>query len=356
MDNLLYQLPSDPSDSAPVSTDYISITGVLQHIQRFKLGVGGKDQYQADLTFGQSVAASSLPVILAADQSQIPVYFQSSQPVQATQSGFWTVGVSGTPPVSISNWPAVLLGQTLDVTGEGSFNVIQASNWMTGISGSLPTGNNIVGYVNIASGQSIGITGVTIIQGAVNATQTGVWSVGLTGSLPIGANNLGYINVASGQSIGITGTPTIQGVVSVSNFPTTQNVLLSNGLAVAITGSLPTGSNNIGSVVASQTGNWLVGVTGTLTIGSESVTSLNNGQLAVSGVAVQMPSVATQKGLLVRNMSISTTTVFVGVSGVLATTGYELSPGEATDIEVSNANLCWAISLSGVQRICYLAV
>lgn len=59
---------TEPGTGKAVSTEEQTIESVIQHLQRVKLGLGVTGGYQNDLSYGQAVAGSSLPVVVSSDQ------------------------------------------------------------------------------------------------------------------------------------------------------------------------------------------------------------------------------------------------------------------------------------------------
>ena len=145
---------------------------------------------------GQKAMVGSAPVVIAGDQSSIPVAVGNFPAVQP---------VSGS--VGVSNFPAV---QPISGT----------------ISASVPNGISLLAGTNA-------IGSVTV--GNFPATQPVSGTISLAGtssSDPID------------RAARLLGLATVSGTVSVGNFPATQPV---SG-TIAISGSLPTGTNTIGSV------------------------------------------------------------------------------------------------------------
>ena len=56
-----------------ISTDKITLGGLLTHLQRMKIGIGPSGSYQQDLSFGAATTAASIPVTIATDQI-VPTY------------------------------------------------------------------------------------------------------------------------------------------------------------------------------------------------------------------------------------------------------------------------------------------
>lgn len=82
-----------PATGTVVATDELTIGAVVVKVQRVKLVLGGDGVYQFDLSAGQATMANSVPVVLASDQSAVPV------------SGTLTIG--SMPSVTIGAIPDV---------------------------------------------------------------------------------------------------------------------------------------------------------------------------------------------------------------------------------------------------------
>lgn len=160
-------------------------------------------------TLGQKTSANSLAVVLASDQSSIPV--------AATQSGAWTVSVSGSVAVTQSTSPWVVSGTVTSNQGtspwvvSGTVAATQSGTWTTGRTWTLASGTDSVSVVqsttpwvsnvsqfggnNVVTGtgvSGIGIPRVTVSNDSnILATQSGTWNINnITGtvSLPTGAS------------------------------------------------------------------------------------------------------------------------------------------------------------------------
>lgn len=69
-----------------VSTDEVNIDGVLQQVQRVKIGLGANNAWDIDWDSGQQTMANSAPVVLASNQSALTWYVM--------QSGLWNIGLN----------------------------------------------------------------------------------------------------------------------------------------------------------------------------------------------------------------------------------------------------------------------
>jgi hypothetical protein len=108
------------------------------------------------------------------------------------------------------------------VSVSGALAVTQSGGWTVGVTGALPAGTNVLGHIIVDTAPTTAVSqsgtwnvGVT---GTPGVTQSGTWNVGLTGSLPAGTNLLGHIIVDSGDINIDTSVPlTIQGRATASN-------------------------------------------------------------------------------------------------------------------------------------------
>lgn len=61
------------------------------------------------------------------------------------------------------------------------------------------------------------------------------------------------------------------------------------------------------------------------------------------------------KEATVKNLLSNSNIIWVGITGVSASNGYELNPGDALTLKVSNTNLIYCLSASGSQTVCVIA-
>ncbi|HKV00990.1 MAG TPA: hypothetical protein VJQ26_02630 [Ktedonobacteraceae bacterium] len=105
----------------------------------------------------------------------------------------------------------------------------------------------------------------------VQAVQSGSWTVNIGGSLPAGSNNIGSVNVAN-----FPATQPIIGTVSVSNFPATQAVNFTQLAGTTLAGPTNYGTAPTGEVqgINAFVTNAVALEAGTAAIGTVGVTSL----------------------------------------------------------------------------------
>lgn len=147
-------------------------------------------------TLGQKTAANSTPVVLASDQTSIPVTDNGgSLTVDGTVAVSGTVTTSGTttaaqgaPAATASRWPVQLTdGTDLAQVSAGGAVLVDGSGTTQPVSGSVTvtqaTGTNLHVVVDTAP--------TTTVTGTVAATQSGTWNltnISGTVSLPTGAS------------------------------------------------------------------------------------------------------------------------------------------------------------------------
>lgn len=192
------------------------------------------------------------------------------------------------------------------------------------LSGAIPAGSNVIGGVTQSGAWSVSLSGtanVSVQNATIAVTQSGTWNIGsitTLPALPAGSNVIGAVTQSGTWNVGITGTPTVTlgagsasvGTVTVGNasIPVTDNG-----------GSLTVD----GTVAATQSGTWNINavttlpslVAGSATIGSIASigTSVTPGTAAANlgkaDDAVHSASDVGVMALTVRNDAASTTLV-----------------------------------------------
>lgn len=248
-------------------------------------------------SLGQKLMSGSAPVVIASDQSAIPVtgtFFQAVQPV--SQSGIWTTGrtwslLNTTDSVNVGNFPATqavtqstspwVMSGTV-TSNIGTTNGLALDSTLSALSakfGSLGQ-KTMVGSapVVIASDQSaIPVTG-TFFQAVQPVSQSGTWTTGRTWSL---------LNTTDSVNVG--------------NFPATFGVTQSTSpWVISGTVTANAGTNLNTSALA---------LDATLTGGTQK-TQINNGANTAAVKAASTAAVATDPALVVAvspNNSVSVT-------------------------------------------------
>lgn len=156
-------------------------------------------------TLGQKTGANSAPVVLASDQTAIPVTDNGGSltvdgAVAATQSGTWNVtNISGTVSLPTGAATETTLGTRLaDSTITGRFPTAASLADATANPSTTGTAVYLMGYNGttwdrIRSSTSLGIT-VNISNTTLAVTQSGTWNVGLSA----GTNYVGKFRLTDG--------------------------------------------------------------------------------------------------------------------------------------------------------------
>jgi hypothetical protein len=189
-----------PGDSAAASdTESTGLVGLTKRLlQRISTLIGG-----LPAALGQTNSAGSFPVVIANNQSAVPVtgtFFQ------------------GTQPVSLASLPA------------------------------LPTGSNTIGTVNLGTIADVATqTTLAALNAKVTAVNTG--AVVISAAIPAGSNNIGDVDVLSLPALP-AGSNNIGDVdvLSLPALPAGSNNI--GDVDVLSLPATPTGSNVIGSVAA----------------------------------------------------------------------------------------------------------
>jgi len=199
----------------------ISITGTsdVNLIQ-----VGG-----ASIALGQAAMAASLPVVLASNQSAIPV----------SQSGTWTTGrtwtlSSGTDSVSVLQSTAASLNATVVGTGTFLVQAAQSGTWnINNISGtiSLPTGaSTAANQTNVQSSPGVSASTAITIQGNASGI-----AVPVSGSVsPVGTASANSPVYNDYSSTSISTSAYTQLVASTSNAINSIHIFDSSGQAMIL--------------------------------------------------------------------------------------------------------------------------
>jgi len=95
------------------------------------------------------------------------------------------------------------------------------------LSGAIPAGSNVIGGVTQSGSWSVSVTGtptVTVSNSTIAVTQSGTWNIGSIAtlpSLPSGSNVIGGVTQSGTWNVGISGTPTV--TVGNASIPVTDN-------------------------------------------------------------------------------------------------------------------------------------
>ena len=96
-----------PLGGTRVATDEVIIGGALVQCQRIKLVLGAANAYDLDLDSGQQVMANSLPVVIASDQSAVPVTIEDNVAAAFDHGSNSAIGLAATRFI-VASVPATL--------------------------------------------------------------------------------------------------------------------------------------------------------------------------------------------------------------------------------------------------------
>jgi len=189
-----------------------------------------------------AVIAGALPIEFV-DANGNTVEAGASNPLPVSGGG----GGGGVVQYEKGTNPAV----TTSVTDQGDYLPVQLlQTTLPKLAGS--NGSAIIGKINIASGQTVGISGTVDIS-SLPAGNNNIGNVDVVSlpSLPAGTNNIGEVDIASIPDVTLAAGTNNIGDVDIASMP---DVVLAAGtnnigdVDVASLPSLPAGNNNIGNV------------------------------------------------------------------------------------------------------------
>lgn len=324
----------------------------------------------ANISLGQKVMATSLPVTLASDQSALSISQSGTWNINnlsgtvSLPTGASTSALQGTGNTSLSSidskTPA--LGQALAAGSVPIVLTVSQLSTLTPISNitnyALETGGNLATLAgtisaskvnsNVTQATAANLNATVVGTGtfAVQATQSGTWNVGLSA----GSNAIGSI---TNTSFGVTQS-------TASNLNAT--VVGTGSFAVQAAATLSAETTKVIGVVrnADGSGNLLTSTSNALDVnlkGNPLVTSPLVGQskIASSGTAVNLNGGTTQpltNGIIITAPSGNTAPIAVGGSGVNNTSGgtgngYQLAAGASISFAIANTNDIWINGTSG---------
>lgn len=177
-----------------------------------------------------------------------------TNPVAVTQSGSWSVGVSGAVTVSqatassLNATVSLASGQTLGaVTTVGTITnpvaATQSGTWNVGVTGTAAVTQS--GTWNVGTVSTV--SAVTSITNPVAVTQSGTWNVGISGTPAVSQSGAWTVGLSAAQTLAnVTTVGTITNAVTVAQ-PTAGNL--------NCTASLAAGANLVGKAsVGADTG------------------------------------------------------------------------------------------------------
>jgi hypothetical protein len=269
---------------------------------------------------GQALMAASVPVVIASNQSAIPVtgtFFQATQPVsgtvtvtQATGTNLHTVIDSGTVTTvstvtNLSQLAGNAISMNTGVRDTGTQRVTIATNDSVPVTGT---------FFQVT--QPVSIAASVAVTGPLTDTQLRATPVPVSGTITANAGT-GNFTVVQASAANLNAT--ITGTVSVSNFPATQPV---SGTVSAIQ-SGTWNVNNISGTVSLPTG---ASTSALQTTGNSSLSSIDT-KIPALGQALMTASVPVVIASNQSAIPVSGTVTVVNAS--VSTTGSS-PPGSAT--------------------------
>jgi hypothetical protein len=209
---------------------------------------------------GQETMADSLPVVIASNQSAIPITDNAGSitvdgTVAATQSGTWNINnISGTISLPTgaateSTLQSLATESTLQAVATESTlqnidgKITACNTGAVTVSTALPAGTNNIGDVDVLTLPNVTLAsqanpftsaipisdnaGSITVDGTVAATQSGTWNVTVNTALPAGTNNIGDVDVLTLPAV-VAATYSTSAVTSVTSAATSTSILASN--------------------------------------------------------------------------------------------------------------------------------
>ena len=262
---------------ATIKTDQVGTA----HYQVVKVALGSADTASL-LPVGQQVMADSLPVVIASNQSAIPIVFTpaGTQDVKVTNavamSGTGNVTIAGTPTVTASQggtWNIATVSTCLGVVNY-NFNKLLGEDPLIG-EGVSGVGVQRVTIANNGSGRlqlvaTVSTVGSILAMPVLSASNVTIASMPVLSAsnvtiASITTGTMNVINVLSASGVTIASLPAISGSISVINTPVITATISNNPLictAANVTiASVTTGTMNVINVL-SATGVLLGATTG----------------------------------------------------------------------------------------------
>ncbi len=332
------------------------------------------------------------------------IFWQTSQPVSLASLPTLPAGTNSIGAITNSAFaitgplpafaapPIVNIGTAPSIAVTGAFYQATQPVSLTALP-SLPAGVNLIGAVNLDLGGSpISATNPLPMIDAFTAPSATAWTSATAVNAAATVTTAGYDTVI----VTLVGNGALSGgtaafevfdgaawtaikAASVSDYTTTANANLTasmnKGYQVAVAG-FPQFRVRLGSVItaglltittiassAPDTSIVTVGLdpaqplpAGTNTIGTVlgplPATPIT-GQQTMTTSAAALPANILQNGLIVTALPANTGTVYVGAAGVVASTGYPLSPGQSMSFAVANTNGISIIGTNATDKVAY---
>lgn len=223
---------------------------------------------------------------------------------QSDLSQTFSISANATSGGEIDNLSGVS-AVTVQVSGSGTHTLqvqvtVDGTNWV-----------NITGSNQLINA----VTGAYIASG--NITATGIYQADISGCSGVRVITTAY---TSGPATGIVKVTNATAMVSLDGQPT---------------------------ISSAQSGTW--------TTGSKTAT-LATGQkvLGTSSTQLTTTSVAVTNGTVVSALAGNAAPIYIGVSGVTSSTGFQLSPGQSIGLVPTNQNVIYGVSTNGTDGVSWV--
>jgi hypothetical protein len=273
-------------------------------------------------------------------------------------------------PTTAANLATVSAAGALKVDGSGATQPVSIAAHVTADQGTAAA----------ASGSwPVEVTDGTNVLGTathpVRSDPTGTTTQPVSGTVTANLGTIAGVATAAKQpALGTAGTAssdviTIQGITSMTKLLVTPdsvalpaNQSVNNNQVVGTTIDVNSGNKSAGTqrvVLATDQ----PALTNALKVDGSAVTqpvqSVGNGavlsnQQAVTATAAALASNACRKALI-KALVANSINVYVGPSGITTSTGYELGPGEAVTLDITNTNLVFVIASTTGASVSWIA-
>jgi len=306
-------------------------------------------------SIGQKAMAASAPVVIASDQSAVPVTLTNSDL-------FVTGAITNTQTVAVNTQGRASVGIGLTGTWTGTVvfeTTIDGSTWIAAYAtnpatGAIVSSATAVGNFEYACGgyQQFRIRGNTVATGSLTVSlnaATGASGISIIDPLPTGSNTIGAVTISGTPAVTISGTP----AVTVTSGTVTANIGTTNGLALDAT--LTTLSGKFGTI-----GQKASAASAPVVIASDQSTlpvTVTNNDLFVTGAITNTQNVAVNSQGR-STVAIALTGTWTGtavfektVDGTNWVSAYVASPGTGLVVTSATANGTFEFGSAGYQQL-----
>lgn len=293
----------------------------------------------------------------------VPVKVTESLPAGTNHLGTVALATGLLPSTNTIGEVLIADGQKIAIDGIPSFN----------LNSSLPAGANEIGIVALKNGTivalqpgttvqlasggntigNVGVVGSVTVSGTVavsslpnvtlNASNNKVGLVGIDGSIPAGTNNIGTVNLAPGTTVDVSSLDI-------------QNVSLNAGTnnigKVTVEGAIPAGSNTIGKFDINSGVNHIgqVGIDTELPAGTQTIgkVGLVSGTASIGKFDIQGRDQTNAQ----RTIATDTSGAFVPVNAIVTEIVVELLADTSTELLPDDPNrLLWSVQLMDLEDV-----